>query len=567
MNRQNSPEGESLSRPANSEQFGTAATRGGEQCLAASQAELALPGMRYELPTPVRKGDPQPIEPQIQALRDSELNYRRLFEAARDGIFILDLQQGRICDVNPFLVELLEFTSAEMIGKTIGELSPFKDIESNQVMLEKLQTKGYVRYDHLPLETKSGRTVDVEFVSNVYEVGDRKVIQCNIRDITTRRHAEIASNRMAAIVEFSEDAIIGKDTNGIVTSWNPGAERIFGYGAGEMIGLSVMTLVPSDRAAEEREILETIRRGESVKHFETLRKTKDGRLVDVSVSASPIKDKTGRIVGVSKIVRNITETKLNEKKIHQLNVDLEQRVADRTEQLQAANLELEAFSYSVSHDLRAPLRHILGFIELLKNEANKSLSQKSIHLLATIAQSAQRMGHLIDGLLAFARIGKAALKKTDVNLDRLVHETLEDIRSSIRDRSLTWTLHPLPTVWAERELLRLVFVNLISNAVKFTATRNPGIVEIGWKMGDEAEIILFIRDNGVGFDSRYSEKLFGVFQRLHSQDEFEGTGIGLANVKRIVLRHGGRVWAESKLNEGAVFYFSLPTQSGRADGI
>ena len=435
-----------------------------------------------------------------QALRVSELSYRRLFEAARDGILILDVDTGRINDVNPFLVELLGFSRAEMIGKTVGELSPFKDIVSNQAMLERLQRDGYVRYEDLPLETKDGRHIDVEFVSNVYQAGDAKVIQCNIRDITERRQAEMVSIRMAAIVESSDDAIIGKDLNGIITSWNKGAEKVLGYAAGEMLGTSILRLIPADRRGEENQILEKIKRGESVEHFETRRQTRDGRLIDVSVTVSPIKDAGGKVVGVSKVARDITERKAAEKKIRQLNAELEQRVVKCTWQLQTANVDLESFSYSVSHDLRAPLRHVMGFIDLLQKDLPReitsgtpcpscgglisqgggpALSEKSLRHLATISQSAKRMGDLIDDLLAFSRIGRAALHKTEVHLDELVRETLGDFQAETKGRNIAWNIHPLPPVQADRALLRMALVNLISNAVKFTGTRAEAKIEIG----------------------------------------------------------------------------------------
>jgi light-regulated signal transduction histidine kinase (bacteriophytochrome) len=228
------------------------------------------------------------------------------------------------------------------------------------------------------------------------------------------------------------------------------------------------------------------------------------------------------------------------------------------DQLQITNEELQSFSYSVSHDLRAPLRHVIGFVELLQQDAGPSLSEKSLRHLTTISQAAKRMGDLVDNLLAFSRLGRTALQKTDVNLDELVRETLGDFQAETKKRGIAWDIHPLPSTRADHALLRMVLLNLVANAVKFTGARAEAKIEIGCVPHDNDETAIFIRDNGAGFDPQYASKLFGVFQRLHSQAEFEGTGIGLANVQRIIRRHGGRVWAEGAVDRGATFYFSIP---------
>jgi PAS domain S-box-containing protein len=501
-------------------------------------------------------------------------------------------------------------------------------------------------------------------------------------EIMVRKKAEKDLLLLAAIIEFSDDAIISKDLNGNITSWNRGAERIFGYASSEILGTSFRRLIPTDRYEEEEHILARIRLGESIQHFETIGKAKNGGLVDISVTVSPVKDEAGNIIGISKVARNIsarkqaeenlrmserrfralvtagsevvyrmnpdwselqqldgqkfvvdtekpsgawlqnyihpddqsqvmvaineavrtkstfelehrvrridgtfgwtfsravplfdakgeiiewfgaasdiTERKRSVEQIRQLNADLEQRVADRTAQLQGANDELGAFSYSVSHDLRAPLRHVLGYVNMLQRDAAPSLSEQNLALLNTIAKAATRMGTLIDDLLAFAHLGRTELRKAEVNLDRLVREVVSDFEAETKQRNIAWKIQPLPMVNADCALLRMVLVNLISNAVKFTGARAEPKIQIGCVPGGDTETVIFIRDNGAGFNSEHGSRLFGVFQRLHRQDEFEGTGIGLANVQRIIKRHGGRVWAEGAVDRGATFYFSLP---------
>ena len=249
----------------------------------------------------------------------------------------------------------------------------------------------------------------------------------------------------------------------------------------------------------------------------------------------------------------------SEMRLRQLNGDLERRVLARTSELETSNRELEAFSYSVSHDLRAPVRHIDGFADLLRRHSLSSLDDKGKRYLETISDSAKRMGALIDDLLSFSRMGRAEMEQGLVSLDKLVADVQMEIRSEAADRDIVWSVSPLPDVRGDSAMLRLALVNLLSNAVKYTRGRTPARIEVGATESGH-EVTLFVRDNGAGFDMAYHGKLFGVFQRLHAADEFEGTGIGLANVRRIVQRHGGRVWAEGALDQGATFFVALPRE-------
>ena len=250
----------------------------------------------------------------------------------------------------------------------------------------------------------------------------------------------------------------------------------------------------------------------------------------------------------------VEQRKQREDEIRKLN----QELTNQARELESSNKELESFAYSVSHDLRAPLRHVVGYSELLQKQAASLLDDKSQRYMKTILESSKRMGNLIDDLLSFSRIGRAETRKMPVDLEQLVKEVVTDIGQETKGRDIAWKIDALPVCYGDRSMLKLVLVNLISNAVKFTRVRTQAEIEIGCARGDNDEVEVFVRDNGAGFEMQYANKLFGVFQRLHLAEEFEGTGIGLATVQRIIHRHGGKVRAEGAVDQGATFYFSVP---------
>jgi PAS domain S-box-containing protein len=385
---------------------------------------------------------------------------------------------------------------------------------------------------------------------------------------------EESEKTMRGLLNANPESISLIDTNGIVLAANETTAKRLGKNTGELIGHYVYDLIPTE-AAEKRKpyIDEVIQTGNPVR-FEDVR---TGIYFDNYIQ--PIFDDKGNVTKIAILAVDITHRKHAEEEIRTLNAELEQRVRDRTAQFEAANKELEAFSYSVSHDLRAPLRAIDGFTHAIIEDYADKFDEEGKRLLDIVSSNAQKMGQLIDDLLTFSRTGRQELRMSKIEMDTLARTVFEELKAAAPERTIQFAIKPLPLAHGDQGMIRQVFVNLLSNAIKFTRPKETAIIEVGgWrgdkdnppvphleKLGEEGfeeippeQNIYYVKDNGVGFDMQYVNKLFSVFQRLHSESEFEGTGVGLAIVKRIIQRHGGQVWAEGKVNEGATFYFSLP---------
>jgi PAS domain S-box-containing protein len=401
-------------------------------------------------------------------------------------------------------------------------------------------------------------------------------------EVTERKQAEdaakesLAANK-ATLKELADQkfaldqhAIVAvTDVQGTITYVNDKFCAISQYSEDELIGQNHRILNSGHHPKEFfQQMYHTIANG-AVWHGEIQNRAKDGSIYWVDTTIVPFIGGDGKPRQYVAIRADVTERKLAEKEIQKLNDDLEQRVVQRTAQLEFANKELEAFSYSVSHDLRAPLRHIGGFSKLLVEEFGTTLDPNAQHYVERIQSGTQKMGVLVDELLNLARVGRHALSLRPTGLNSIVAEVIAILQPDSQERQVEWAIADLPAVECDPVLVKQVFQNLLANALKFTRPRTDGnvrgtplpplhtVIEVNHKEQKDGQPVFMVRDNGVGFNMKYVDKLFGVFQRLHSAEEFEGTGIGLVTVQRIVHKHGGRVWAEGEPNKGAAFYFTL----------
>ncbi len=443
-----------------------------------------------------------------------------------------------------------------------GAVLPGELAENEAILQDTVRRAGQSTREFRIRRRSDGECRDIRTVETVRKnaAGQTEWVVGTNLDITEKKLADDAAARLAAIVKYSDDAILGLDLSGIVTTWNAGAEKMYGYRAEEMLGQPVLRVIPPSHHDEETFILGRILRGESVEPFDTVRVRKDGGDIDVSVTVSPIKDGAGKVIGASKVARDITERKRAAQALRDLNATLEERVRQRTLELVAANKELEAFSYSVAHDLRAPLRGIDGFSKAVLQDYGPKLDAEGQDYLRFVREGCQRMGLLIDDLLKLSRMTRAPLRRETVDLTEVARRIAGDLRRLAPERAVDFRIAEDLTTVGDPTLLEAALRNLLENAWKFTGLRAEALIEFGALAQPGGMPAFFVRDKGAGFDMRYADKLFGVFQRLHRAEEFAGTGVGLATVQRIFQRHGGRIWAEAEVDKGATFYFTLNEQ-------
>jgi PAS domain S-box-containing protein len=473
-------------------------------------------------------------------------------------VVALGASAGELIPAKPTISSPVEkFSSHEhpIISRLENELKTTR--EDLQTTIEELETSNE--------ELKSAHEELVSMNEGLQSANDelqRKIVETDgINNELRRAHQERA--HLAAIIESSEDAIIGKTLNGTITSWNKAAEHLFGFSAAEMIGQPITRLFPEDRLEEEPVIIGRIAHGERVQHFETVRKCKDGRLIDLSLTISPIRDTTGRIIGASKIARDISQRKRIETALHKAKEELEQRVQERTASLLETTEQLETFCYTVAHDLRSPMRAQQSFAKVLLEDYREALGEEGRDYAKRILRSAERLDRLVQDLLTYSRMSRGEIKFARVNLAKTLADTQLTLSDDLFKTGTVLTAGDLHSVVGYEPTLNIILTNLLANAMKFVKAGTTPRVNIYSEQRD-GTVRLWVEDNGIGIPAAARDKIFGVFHRLHPLEKYPGTGIGLAIVQKGVQRMGGKVGVESQPDQGSRFWIELPAAQASA---
>ncbi|MEW6613490.1 MAG: PAS domain S-box protein [Pseudomonadota bacterium] len=496
------------------------------------------------------------------ALREREEQFRATFDQAAVGIAHV-APSGQWLLVNDRFCEILGYERGELLQRSWMDVTYPEDVEDDLEHLGRIlgnQVQHYTKRKRYI--QKNGTPIWVNLTLSLVRTpaGEPKYFITVIEDITQTKQAEEelkkANEFREKVLESATNAIFALDLGGYFTLLNRRASEISGYAADELIGQPFAKLFsPETLGAVQEQINRTTGRGEEIRNYEVELTRKDGSKRMISFSVVPLAE-DGRVIGSVGTAEDITERKQAEEEVRRLNAELEQRVEERTAELTAVNRELEAFSYSVSHDLRAPLRAIDGFSQALLEDYADRLDGEGIRHLERVRAATQRMGQLIDDLLNLSRVTRSEMHRERVNLSAIAQRFAEELHASQPQRQVEFVIAPNVTARGDARLLQVVLENLLRNAWKFTSKHERARIEFGVTQRD-GKRTYFVRDDGAGFDMSYAHKLFGAFQRLHGATEFEGTGIGLATVQRIIHRHGGRIWAEGAIEQGATFYFTL----------
>jgi PAS domain S-box-containing protein len=479
----------------------------------------------------------------------SELQQRlvAIIESSDDAILSKDLN-GIIRSWNRGAERIFGYKAEEIVGKHISMLATPETADEMPKILDRIKRGERIDHYETKRKTKDGRILNISLTVSPIRDASGVIIGASkvARDISDQKKTSDLQERLAAIVESSDDAIISKDLNGIIRSWNQGAERIFGYKAEEIVGKHISTLAAPDSLDEIPVILQRISRGERIQHYETKRKTKQGKILNVSLTVSPIRDASGVIVGASKVGRDITERRRQEQALREAN-----------EALTQSNADLQHFAYSASHDLQEPLRMVSTYSEMLKKKFGDKLGPSGEEYIGYAIQGALRMEQLLKDLRSYTQASSSGQEPTeDIDAGRTLDKALANLEAAIKDSGANISHTALPLVRMHEFPLEQLFQNLIGNAIRYRGGETPRIHVAAERQGNEW--LFSVQDNGIGIDSQYKEQVFGIFKRLHSAAEYPGTGMGLAICQRIVQRAGGRIWVESELGRGSTFFFTIP---------